>query len=50
MCRQLSKEELETIARLYQVPVHEREVSVISQRAIVSLGESLPVMHQVLEV
>jgi hypothetical protein len=46
--RQLKAEELEAIASLYAADQQTREIQQLQRRALVPLGQPLPIMHQVL--
>lgn len=46
--RTLTEAELKAIAALYAIPPQEREIGQAQKRAIVPLGNPLPVIHQVL--
>lgn len=46
--RKPTEEELRAIANLLTIPIEEREPFAASQRAVVSIGQKLPVIHQVL--
>ena len=46
--RTLTNDELKAIALLYALPPQEREIEQAQKRAIVPLGNPIPLIHQVL--